>query len=257
MLREASELLGQPIDARDGRLGTVEDLYFDDQTWHVRYALVRTGLPFRREHLLVEPGALTRPAWPRGDGPAHLGVWLSRREARGRPDASGQASIASQFVHPVHPASASVHAHGDLLEDVRAVVAAGTHLRSMREARTYRLAARDGHAGAIGNFVLDDATWTVCHIEAEVELFIGKKPVLVPPHAVEVVDADGRTVRVGLSRHALGGAPRFQRAALTSRLYQMCVFDYYATATGAPLMKASRTPRAGTIDARMLLSTMD
>ena len=30
------QLLGKSIDARDGPIGSVHDLYFDEQTWTVR-----------------------------------------------------------------------------------------------------------------------------------------------------------------------------------------------------------------------------
>jgi hypothetical protein len=225
----ASELLDQPIDALDGRLGTLEDLYFDDRDWSVRCVLVKSGLPMRREHLLVETAALQRSEWP----DTHLGLCVTRREARS-------------------------HLAADALEPTieRAGSPAFTHLRSMRAVSTYRLSARDGYAGRVKDLVIDDRTWSVAHVEADVLLFIGSKPVLIPPHIVEGIDTRGRGVAARLNRHALGGAPRFQRLALHSRLYQMCLFDYYATAEGAPLMRPSRTPRPNSVDARMLLSTM-
>jgi hypothetical protein len=258
MLREATELIGRPIDARDGRLGIIEDLFFDDRDWTVRYALVKSGIPFRRDHLLIEPAAIARPGWPS----ERLGVWLSRREARGRiTDGAPQPAPGAQFVH--RTAAALAGAHVDLLESARLNVPGGAHLRSLHEARTYGLSAKDGGAGHVRDFIIDDTTWTICHVEADVDLFLGKKPVLVPPHTIEEIDPAGHAVRVGLTRHALGGAPRYQRLALQSRLYQMCLYDYYATATGSPLMRKSRSsarqridPRATTVDARMLLSTI-
>lgn len=251
MLREASHLLGEAIDACDGRLGVVDDLYFDDQTWMVRYALVRTGVPFRREHLLIEPGAIAKPEWPS----RHLGVWLSRREARG-PNAANAVEAASLVPLPAPEHHQHGRTHARMLEDARTLLSDGSHLRSLREGLTYRLSARDGSAGRMRDFVLDDSTWAITHVAVDVELFIGSKPVLVPPQFIEAVDPVGCAVRTTLSRHALGGAPRFQSLALMSRLYQMCVFDYYNSATGTPLMRPARGHRATNVDAGMLLSTL-
>ncbi|MEX0750788.1 MAG: PRC-barrel domain-containing protein, partial [Dehalococcoidia bacterium] len=211
MLREASALLGQAIDACDGRLGTIEDLYFDDQDWRVRYVVVQVGLPFRRSYVLIEPADIQQSdcTVPR------LHVWLTRAEARERTAASSQLTVGEQRRDLQHGASLSRRVGAQLgiqpddrqlLEEAQRVMAADPHLRSVRSVRAYRLCAREGAAGRVRDFVVDDGTWAVCHIEAEVELFIGKKPVLVLPQSIEAVDFDARTVRVGLSRHALGGA---------------------------------------------------
>jgi hypothetical protein len=255
MLREASHLIGQPIDASDGRLGTIEDLYFDDESWRVRYVLVRAGLPLRREHLLIEPGSIVKPGWP----DARLGVWMSRREARGG-IAVEEVDPPARRIETSERASGGPRLHAELLDDVRQAVPAAAHLQSVRAAVRYRLSARDGAAGRVRDFVVDDVMWAMAHLCVDVDLFIGRKTVLVPPRFVEGVDATGCAVRVGLTRHALGGAPRFQSLALMSRLYEMCVHDYYTSATGTPLMRPARRrvrPAAsGKVDGAMLLSTL-
>src|SRR4029453_5598628 len=42
-MRTAGELKGGTIEAMDGDIGSVQDLYFDDRTWTVRYVVVDTG----------------------------------------------------------------------------------------------------------------------------------------------------------------------------------------------------------------------
>ena len=43
MLQKMSEILGIDIVARDGEIGHVNDLYFDDHKWGVRYFVAVTG----------------------------------------------------------------------------------------------------------------------------------------------------------------------------------------------------------------------
>ena len=43
MLRTAKDLEGCTIEATDGAIGSVEDFYFDDDQWVVRYIVVKTG----------------------------------------------------------------------------------------------------------------------------------------------------------------------------------------------------------------------
>ncbi len=42
-LRHAKDLLGYSVRAKDGKIGEVTDLYFDDERWTVRYVIVDTG----------------------------------------------------------------------------------------------------------------------------------------------------------------------------------------------------------------------
>ena len=43
MLRSIEGLKGNTIAARDGSLGSVDEVYFDDEIWGVRYLVVDTG----------------------------------------------------------------------------------------------------------------------------------------------------------------------------------------------------------------------
>src|SRR3546814_10748455 len=60
MIRSIKELRHYDIAARDGSLGDVHDVFFDDHSWQVRYLVVDTGnwLPGRR--VLVSPEAVER-----------------------------------------------------------------------------------------------------------------------------------------------------------------------------------------------------
>ena len=43
MRRSAKGLYGYRIRAIDGEFGKVQDVYFDDQAWIVRYLVIQTG----------------------------------------------------------------------------------------------------------------------------------------------------------------------------------------------------------------------
>ena len=63
MLRNVRNLLGFGIRATDGVIGTVDDLYFDDQDWTIRYFVVNTGSWLTGRKVLVSPIAISSPAW--------------------------------------------------------------------------------------------------------------------------------------------------------------------------------------------------
>jgi hypothetical protein len=43
MLTNATHLKGLVIQATDGEIGTVDQFYFDDETWAICYLTVETG----------------------------------------------------------------------------------------------------------------------------------------------------------------------------------------------------------------------
>ncbi|MGH7342521.1 MAG: PRC-barrel domain-containing protein [Candidatus Rokuibacteriota bacterium] len=57
MLRTAGNLKGVTIEAMDGDIGSAQDLYFDDQTWTVRYLGVDTGTWLPGRQVLISPFA--------------------------------------------------------------------------------------------------------------------------------------------------------------------------------------------------------
>src|SRR6266508_5022629 len=61
MLRTAGELAGElkgvTIQATDGDIGSVQDLYFDDHSWTVRYLVVDTGTWLPGRQVLISPFA--------------------------------------------------------------------------------------------------------------------------------------------------------------------------------------------------------
>ena len=60
-MNNASLLISKTIDALDGEIGSVHDLYFDDQTWSVRYLVVDTGKWLSGRKVLVSPEAIVKP----------------------------------------------------------------------------------------------------------------------------------------------------------------------------------------------------
>ena len=43
MLHLAQKIAGATVSGTDGEIGTLEDFYFEEAGWHVRYLLVDTG----------------------------------------------------------------------------------------------------------------------------------------------------------------------------------------------------------------------
>ena len=80
MLRTAGELKGVTIEAMDGDIGSVQDLYFDDQTWTVRYLVVDTGTWLPGRQVLISPFAFQVV-----QGASRLRTSLTKEQVRDSP----------------------------------------------------------------------------------------------------------------------------------------------------------------------------
>jgi hypothetical protein len=58
MLRNVTQLKGFAIRARNGEVGTLDQFYFDDEIWAIRYLVVNTGGWLASRLVLVSPIAL-------------------------------------------------------------------------------------------------------------------------------------------------------------------------------------------------------
>ena len=58
MLRSFAHLRGLPIRASDGEIGSLRDVYFDDQSTLIRYFVVETGTWLSGMRVLLAPAAV-------------------------------------------------------------------------------------------------------------------------------------------------------------------------------------------------------
>jgi hypothetical protein len=63
MLRRAHGLRGTKIHALDGEMGQIDDFYFDDLTWVVRYVIARTGSWFSEKYVMLSPAVIRDVVW--------------------------------------------------------------------------------------------------------------------------------------------------------------------------------------------------
>src|SRR6185312_12527406 len=92
MLRNAKDLRGYTLRATDGEVGSVEDLYFDDDGWAVRYFVVDTGHWLLGKHVLISPRAIGHPDWMSRLLPASL----TRAQVEHSPDVDTERPVSRQ-----------------------------------------------------------------------------------------------------------------------------------------------------------------
>src|SRR5215470_11511365 len=93
MLHNIGDLKGYSISATDGEIGQVEDFYFDDEKWVIRYLVVDTGkwLPGRKVLIsLIALGSADR------DG-QKITVTLNKRQIENSPSIDVDKPVSRQY----------------------------------------------------------------------------------------------------------------------------------------------------------------
>jgi len=92
MLTNAKYLKSLGIRATDGELGTVDQLYFDDETWTIRYLTVDTGGWLGGRRVLISPFAVVHADWPA----RRLDLALTKQQVENSPDVDTQRPVSRQ-----------------------------------------------------------------------------------------------------------------------------------------------------------------
>src|ERR1700722_4174524 len=176
MLRNIKDLLGFRIAAKDGDIGTINDFYFDDETWDVRYLIVKTG-PWSSREVLISPQVVTDHSWEAGT----FSVGITKEQVRNSPDIDTDKPVSRQQeaelakYYPWQSYWGSGFNLGGVwgiieptprfdpgtIREVREISHEDKHLRSSKVVTGYHVHAADGDIGHITNFIFDDQTWQI------------------------------------------------------------------------------------------------
>jgi hypothetical protein len=242
MLTRASELMRHSILATDGEIGSVEDLYFDDAHWTVRYLVVDTGdwLPGRQ--VLISPHAVSgHPT----DGRIPVALTKERIEASPSIDTDKpvsrqyEAELARYYQYPpywlgphrwgatVLPGDPLAAVPGTTVELVTDEVGGDPHLHSARDVLGYYIEARDGDIGHVEDFLIDEEDRAIRYMVAATRNWWPGKKVLISPEWIVEVSWPASRVRVDLTRDRIREAPEFDPSRPVDREYENRLFGHY------------------------------
>ena len=230
MLRNIKDLRGYVIRAIDGTIGKVDDFYFDDEDWGIRYLVVDTGSWLSGRKVLISPVTVGHAGWMA----RRLPVALTRAQVEHSPDIDTRKPVSRQheaqylgyYGYPNYWGGAglwgmgaypgSLTAQGRVEQDLRDHGNLATpddcHLRSSNAVVGHHIRATDGDIGHLEDLLVDDRHLGDSLPRGEHEQLVGRPPcarVAGMDHGRELAriqrlcrsDSSGRqrrtTVRVG------------------------------------------------------------
>lgn len=245
MLRNLNSLLGHKIQATDGELGKVDEFYFDDMTWYIRYMVAETGGWLSGRKVLISTAALRAPDWKSKTFP----VALTRKKVLKSPDIDTRKTVTRQHELELHKHYAwplywgegfyaggmsggllfpPTREEGENRPDAADSEAREeTHLQSTRAVTGYRIHAADGAIGHVTDYIIDDGKWNILYLVADTGTWLPGRKVLVSPHWIECVDWETSEVFVDLTRDAIRKSPEFDPSQPVSVDYESALHDHY------------------------------
>jgi len=221
MFWTASRLGDFELQATDGPIGAIRDCLVDDRAWKVRWFVVDTGtwLPGRR--VLIAP---ERVEASEGDPPG-LGLAITRAEVKASPPYDDEAPVSREY----EEALAGHYGWQSYWTGLgHAAPAEGQPgLLSADDMLGYHIEAEDGRIGHVDELLIDPDGWILRYVVVDTrDWWPGKLVLLVPP-ALTGIDAESRTVRVGLSREQIRSGPAFDPDQTIDRKIEEQFLDYY------------------------------
>ena len=214
MLHNIQELYGNKLAASDGDIDHVEDFYFDDKTWAVRYLVANTGTWLSGRQVLLSPHAFNR--WDRDN--KSLRVNLTRKQIENSPSIDLHRPVSRQYEEeyyryygwPTYWDGGGMWGGGEypvVLPPTKEEIVAhqhhhrdDKHLRSTHAVTGYHIQAADGAIGHVTGFMVDDKSWGIRELVVETGHWYSGKEILISPSKIERVGYDESKVFVNLSK---------------------------------------------------------
>jgi uncharacterized protein YrrD len=221
----ARKICGATIRAVDGDVGTLEDFYFEEDRWTVRYLLVDTGTWMSGKKVLLSPMSVDG-AWNVTSIRVSLNkdqVWQSPEfDSTGPLSGDHERQVLGHYGYPYYSGASGAWGTFDnpgallLAPTLRPelVKPAGTdsesrNLRSTNQSTGYHVHATDGEIGHVDDFLIGQDSWQVRYLLVDTSNWIGGRSVIVSTDELQSVDRQHGMLCMGITRDAIEHGPSF------------------------------------------------
>ena len=247
MIRSAKDMRRFEIVATDGRVGSADDFYFDDNRWAIRYVVVDTGNWVKGQRVLISPWSVSRTEWDE----RRLLLSISRQQVEDSPDIDThqpisrrqESSYLDYYGYPYYwthaglwgaqalpmlptPAEIASQRGRAAAAERKAADSGDTHLRSAADVSGYAVHATDGDLGHVTDFLFDDLSWAVRYLVVDTSNWWFGKHVLVAPAWIRNIAWRDRAVKVKVRRQQLRSASEYDRAEHVDRQWEAAYYRH-------------------------------
>jgi uncharacterized protein YrrD len=253
MKHSVKHLEGYKLGASDGEIGEVKDLYFDDNTWTVRYLVVETGGWFSGRKVLISPAAIMQGNWEDKIIPVNL----TREQVKNSPDIDTEKPVDRQqeillyqhygvgdywsagglwagglgttgmMMQPTLPLEESIHEERENELQSKNDTNDNPHLRSTDNVKGYTIKATDGRIGDVEDFIIDDSNWKIRFIIVDTGNWLPGKKVIISPNWIKEVKWETSSVIVDVTVDRVKNSPEYDPDKPLSDEYETGLNKHY------------------------------
>ena len=249
MKRSIKSLIGYSLKETDGEIGKVDEFYFDDLSWTIRYLVVETGNWLSGRKVLISPKALLQPDWENEEFP----VRLTKEQIKNSPDIDTDKPVSRQ-----HEEELSAYYTWDTYWDNEAHGAGifgampselyeseigepenigyssaeneghnDPHLQSTDAVKGYTIHATDGEIGKVVDYILDDSNWKIDYLVIDTGSWLNSKKVLLSTVWITEIKWDNEVVVVNVSTDEVKNSPDYDSSHPVNEVDEKILYDYY------------------------------
>lgn len=248
MLYRADDLTKFEIQAADGSVGSIKDLYFDDMTWIVRYLVVDTRVWLPGRKVLISPEAVNGLKLDE----AAFTTPLTRQQIEESPAAESEKTVSRHFEEKlskyygwspywmtelpipwpgIYSYPTDVAHPSEMEKDIGARADSGkiqdVHLRGFKEIKGYGLHATDGDIGELDDLLIDSTNWLITHLVADSRKWWPGGQVVIDKGMVQEMSWPDRKIMVAMTRDEVKQAPPYDQNRALTASFQTEISDYY------------------------------
>lgn len=241
MKRSITSIIGYSIKAIDGEIGKIKEFFFDDETWTVRFVIVKTGNWLTGSRVFISPEALIASDWD----DENFKVNLTREQIRNSPEIDiakpfsrqqeirifdyyelnsyGSCGIIAREIKKTgkngsdkeEASSATLKSYGNNL------------LHSTRKVIGYTISAVDGVIGKIDDFIFNDRNWKLDFMVVDNVDWNPDEKVIISPKRIKEIKWESSAVTVNTMVDLVKDSPEYDPNLPIGEVYEADLDNHY------------------------------
>jgi sporulation protein YlmC with PRC-barrel domain len=239
MLRSCKSLEGYSLHARDGEIGHLKTLHFNDEDWSIKYLVIDIGGFWSEKKVLLLPNSAFEFSWIE----QNISVNLDREQIKQALPYSADLPVTEQHqllnkinfksLYLIEPWSGSFlplwfpdleagKALSNLVKEI-----GDKDLRCVKMINGYKVVLKDKEIGKVEDFVLDCNQWKLRDIVIDTNNLFQRNKKIIPVSKIKIFDTDSEKIELDISSSELQDFPDYNEHDAVNREYVVKFYDYY------------------------------
>jgi hypothetical protein len=248
MFKSLKRMTGMVIKATDGEIGSLDQFFFDDTSWAIRYFVVNIG------SLVISKKVLISPASFQTIQGHDILVNSTIAQIKNSPDIDTEKPISRQKEEQLHDYFTWSYYWGyplyynslgtELYPNIQYTdtflghdkiannlgnsdIMDNNHLRSSKDIQGYIIMAKENEFGSVEDFLVDTENWAIRYIILNTGDLLPGKKVIVSAKWTKEIDWDTKTIHFDIDRDVIKNGPSFDYSIPLTRDFERRMFEYY------------------------------